>query len=182
MTRAWAIRLLTLCATIGLAMTAATADAAPSTFTARLSGFNETPPILTAGHGSFHATVQGDAISYTETFSDLSAPVTQSHIHFAQRGVAGSIVVFLCSNLGNGPAGTQACPAGGGTISGRITAANVLSVPGQNVKAMDFAGLLRFIRAGDGYVNVHTSNATPTTPATCCPAGEIRGQITFGED
>lgn len=34
-------------------------------------------------------------------------------------------MIFLCTNLGNGPAGTQACPADPGEISGTITAANV---------------------------------------------------------
>jgi CHRD domain-containing protein len=107
-------------------------------------------------------------LTYTETFGGLTSPVTQSHIHFAERGVPGSIFVFLCSNLGNGPAGTQACPADGGTITGTVTAANVLSVPGQNITAGEFAELLRILRSGDAYVNVHT---------TRFPAGEIRGQL-----
>lgn len=107
-------------------------------------------------------------MTYTETFSGLTSSVLQSHIHFAQPGVNGSVVVFLCTNLGNGPAGTPACPAGGGTVTGTITAASVLSVPAQHITAGDFAAVLNFIRAGDGYANVHTMNF---------PGGEIRGQI-----
>ena len=37
----------------------------------------------------------------------------------------GGITVFLCSNLGNGPAGTQACPPAPATIEGTIRAADV---------------------------------------------------------
>jgi hypothetical protein len=38
--------------------------------------------------------------------------VTQAHIHFGPGRVNGGIMVFLCSNLGNGPEGTQPCPDG----------------------------------------------------------------------
>jgi len=57
--------------------------------------------------------------------SDLAA-VTQAHIHFGKRHVAGGIIVFLCTNLGNGPAGTPACPDSAGTVTGSITAASII--------------------------------------------------------
>jgi hypothetical protein len=83
--------------------------------------------------------------------------------------VNGAIVVFLCSNLGNGPAGTQACPAGGGTITGTITAANVSNpTEVQGIAPGEFDELLKAIRGGVTYVNVHT---------TKFPGGEIRGQL-----
>jgi CHRD domain len=164
----WAVRLLAIAGVLALALTTATAEEGPTHFSTSMTGFEETPPILTNGSGTFRATVHGDAMTYTETFGGLTSPVTQSHIHFAERGVAGSIFVFLCSNLGNGPAGTQACPANGGTITGTVTAANVLAVGSQNITAGEFAELLRILRAGDGYVNVHTVRF---------PAGEIRGQL-----
>ena len=138
-----------------------------------MSGFNETPPILTNGFGTFNATVQGNTLVYTETFSGLTSPVTQSHIHFGERGVAAPFFVFLCTNLGNGPAGTPACPANGGTVTGTITAGSVKAVASQNITAGDFAGLLRILRSGDAYVNVHTQNF---------PGGEIRGQVSAAED
>lgn len=97
----------------------------------------------------------------------------QSHIHFAERGVNGGIFVFLCTNLGNGLAGTPACPASGGTVTGTITAADVIAVPGQNITPGDFAEVLRILRSGDGYVDVHTVRF---------PAGEIRGQVRAAED
>ena len=177
MTRTWAIRLLAALAAIGLTVTVATADEGSTSFATRMDGFNEvgnTGPILTNGTGTLHLTIQGDSATYTETFSNLSSPVTQSHIHFGERGVSAGVVVFLCTNLGNGPAGTPACPAGGGTVTGTLTAASIVGPAGQNVAAgVDFQQLVRILRAGDGYVNVHT---------TKFPVGELRGQVHFGDD
>jgi hypothetical protein len=158
---------------VGLTITIATADEGASTFAASLSGFNEVQPILTDGTGSFHATVQGSSLTYTETFSHLTSPVTQSHIHFAQRGVNGGVFLFLCSNLGNGPAGTPPCPANGGTVTRTVTAADFVAVAAQNVPAGSFSSAVRILRSGDAYANVHT---------VTFPAGEIRGQVHFGND
>jgi CHRD domain len=171
--RSLVIRMLVAAAVLGLAVTAANADEGAANLSARLTGFEETPPNLTNGTGTFVATVQGSSLTYRLTYSGLSAPVTQAHIHFAQRDVAGAIVVWLCGTASNpGPAGTPTCPAGGGTVTRTVTAADVQPVPAQGVAAGDFAGLLRFIQAGDGYVNVHT---------TAHLGGEIRGQIRAGE-
>jgi|SRR5690242_3169159 CHRD domain-containing protein len=173
MRRIWAVRIFAIAGVLALAFTTATADEGTTSFSTSMTGFQETPPILSNGSGTFHATVNGDSLTYTESFAGLTSNVTQSHIHFAERSVAGSFFVFLCTNLGNGPAGTPACPAAGGTVTGTVTAANVLGVPGQNISAGDFAALLRILRSGDAYVNVHTVKF---------PAGEIRGQVRAGED
>jgi hypothetical protein len=81
-------------------------------------------------------------------------------------------MVFFCSNLGNGPAGTQACPASGGTVSGTITPADVIAVPGQNVAAGDFDAVTDALTFNAAYGNIHT---------TKFPAGELRGQIRSGD-
>ena len=171
MTRAWAIRVAVALAVVGLTVSAASADQGSVNLSARLSGFTETPPNLTNGSGTFRATIHGDSLTYKLSFSNLSSTATQSHIHFAQTGVAGGIVIWLCQSATNpAPAGdvTPTCPAAGGTVTGTVTAANVVPVGTQGVAAGDFAGVLRLIRAGDGYVNVHTTSHA---------AGEIRGQI-----
>jgi len=173
MRRAWVLRLLAACAVIGLTLSVATADEGTSRFAASLSGFNEVPPILTNGTGSFHATVHGNSLTYTETFSNLTSSVTQSHIHFAQRGVNGGIFLFLCSNLGNGPAGTPLCPATGGTVTRTVTAADFVDVAAQNVRALSLTSAVRILRSGDAYANVHTLNF---------PMGEIRGQVNSGDN
>ena len=84
----------------------------------KLTGYQETPALSTTGVGKFRASINRGAneIRYQLTYGGLESPATQSHIHFENRTNAGPIVVFLCTNLGNGPAGTQACPPNGGTI------------------------------------------------------------------
>ncbi len=176
MRRSWGLRVLAALAVIGLTVTVASADEGTTTFAASLSGFNElspTSPILTDGTGTFHATVRGSSLTYTETFAHLTSPALQSHIHFAERNVNGGIFLFLCSNLGNGPAGTPACPAGGGTVTRTVTAADFVAVPSQNVPGGSLTAALRIMRSGDAYANVHSLNF---------PAGEIRGQIHGGDD
>jgi len=49
--------------------------------------------------------VENDHLTYKLTYSGLSPSVTQAHIHFGKRHVGGGIMVFFCTNLGNGPAG-----------------------------------------------------------------------------
>jgi hypothetical protein len=136
-----------------------------------LTGYEEVPALSTPGSGEFRLQLNkaGDALSYTLTFSGLESDATQAHIHFENRTNNGQIVVFLCSNLGNGPAGTQACPAAGGTITGTIMAADVGGgAAGQGLAAGEFAEFVNAIRAGATYVNVHSVNR---------PTGEIRAQL-----
>ena len=65
---------------------------------AKLIGYQEVPSVSTAGSGEFTAQISQDDrfIDYEMTFGGLQAPITQSHIHVAQRGVNGSIVIWLC--------------------------------------------------------------------------------------
>ena len=162
------------------AATVALADDSGRTFRAdTLTGYQEVigpGPISTTGRGSFEATLNsaGDEISYRLTYSDLDTMVaggivTQAHIHFGQRGVGGGIIAFLCGSAGSpGPAGTPACPQPSGTVTGTITAAQVIGPNGQGIEPGSFAEAVRAIRAGAVYANVHT---------TRWPAGEIRGQV-----
>ena len=135
----------------------------------KLIGYQEVPSVSSHGSGEFEATiVDNSRIEYKLSYRDLDAAAQQSHIHFGQRSVNGAISVFLCSNLGNGPAGTQACPAQPATITGTIVAANVIGPASQGIAAGEFAELLAAIRAGKAYANVHT---------TLFPGGEIRAQL-----
>jgi hypothetical protein len=135
----------------------------------RLTGYEEVPALSTPGNGTFTARVNGDSsVTYQLTYGATETDVTQSHIHFENRTNNGPIVVFLCSNLGNGPVGTQACPAQGGTISGTFDAGDVLTAGTSGIAAGEFDELLAAMRAGATYVNVHTAGR---------PGGEIRSQI-----
>ena len=142
-----------------------------------LTGFEEVPVVSTTATGSFNATISkdGSQIDWELSYADLEGAVQQAHIHLGQKSVNGGISVFLCTNLGNGPAGTQPCPVPPATISGTILAADVSpNIPataaaraqGLNTGEMD--ELITAIRAGVTYVNVHS---------TLFPGGEIRSQI-----
>jgi hypothetical protein len=160
-----------------LGTAAARADDDKDHFSTKFSGFEEigalgageTGAILSGGTATLDLELdrQAQTLMYTLTFSGTNATVTQSHIHFGKRHVAGGVIVFLCSNLGNGPAGTQACPASG-TVTGTITPADVVGPAGQGVAAGNFAGLVEALDNNTAYGNIHT---------TAFPAGEIRGQI-----
>jgi hypothetical protein len=152
-------------------------------FRARLRGLNEVPPVATQATGSFTATLSSDGgmLSYTVTYSDLNAQVLFSHIHFGFPREATGIMVFLCGPnagaAGGPPAGfpnPPACPdATSGTVSGTVTAANVIGPNTQGITpAADFAKVVQALREGAAYVNVHTTRS---------PSGEIRGQVKGGE-
>jgi len=95
---------------------------------AGLTGYQEVPTLSTSGTGRFEARINSDetAVDWRLSYDALESPVTQAHIHFSARALNGPIVVFLCTNLGNGPAGTQACPPPPATIAGTFEAIDVL--------------------------------------------------------
>jgi hypothetical protein len=161
-------------------------------FVAHLTGFNEigeitgpyqsgdgfpyTGAILSDGTATLKLDLDKNAqtINYTLTYSNVgttppgTGTVTQAHIHFGKSRNSGGILAFLCTNLGNGPAGTPTCPGpNSGTVTGTLTAASVVAIPSENVAANNFAALTDAIASDTAYVNIHT---------TGFPAGEIRGQ------
>jgi hypothetical protein len=160
-----------------LAAPAALADRDGDKIRARLTGYEEVPSVSTTGKGEFEAKISRDEglIEYELSYSGLVGTVQQSHIHFAQKGVNGSIVVWLCQTATTpAPAAvaglTPFCPQSG-TVTGQITAANVITAgtASQMILATELAEVIAAIRAHRAYVNVH---ATPLNPG-----GEIRGQI-----
>jgi len=160
----------------------ARADRDNDDFSAKLSGFEEvggvgagqTGAILSGGTATLSLELDRNAqmLSYTLEFSGLSTDVAQAHIHFGKRHVGGGVMVFFCSNLGNGPAGTPACPAGGGTVSGTVNAAGVVGPAAQGVTPGNFDAVIEALDSNTAYANIHT---------TKFPAGEIRGQIHRGK-
>ena len=159
--------------TAALVLVGTQADA--SEFSARLSGFAEVPAaILSQGKGTVDLELNKAAgrLTYKLTYSGLGSPVTQAHIHFGKKHVAGGIIVFFCSNLVNPPPGTPGCPPNGGTVSGTITAAGVVGPAAQGLSPGNFNGLVAALVSDTAYANVHTVNFPP---------GEIRGQVRRGE-
>jgi hypothetical protein len=135
-----------------------------------------TPPagpgtISSTGTGEFRAEIDDEmeTITYTLTYSGLEGgAVLFAHIHFGARGTTGGVSAFLC---GGGTKPTP-CPPGvlePATVTGTVTPADVVGPTGQGIEPITgFPELVRAMRSGVTYVNVHT---------TRWPAGEIRGQI-----
>ncbi len=148
-----------------------------------LSGFEEVPAVITSGEGTLKARIgpTEDSIEYELNYGGLEGgEVRQAHIHIGQRDANGSIVVWFCGSTTNpGPAGTPTCPASPGTVTGTFEPADVQEVPAQGFRgapmtaAERFAKLVRALRAGVAYANVHTATS---------PGGEIRGQIEDRQD
>jgi len=145
-------------------------------FRVRLNPFQEVPSVSSVAKGEFRLRISesGDAMDYQLSYSGLEGAVTQGHIHFAQKGVNGGISVWLCQTPPTPPGLTDPtglsprCPQEG-TVSGTLTAANMVATgTPQGLAPGDFAELVKAIRAGKTYANVHS---------TKFPGGEIRAQI-----
>jgi hypothetical protein len=176
------LSLALLLAAFSLAVAAA--DDEGNTFSSRLRGLNEVPPVATEASGSFSATLSSDGstLTYKVTYKNLNAPILFSHIHFGFPKEATGIMVFLCGpatgQQGGPPAGTPNPPPcqgpTSGTVTGSLTAANVIGPNAQGITpGADFAKVIEALRAGAAYVNVHTTRS---------PAGEIRGQVRHSDD
>jgi CHRD domain-containing protein len=155
----------TLAALVAAVVGFANTSGAAQIFTADLLGREETPPISTDGRGFFRAVLDNSetSLTFTLVYFSLQGTPQVSHLHFAPIGVSGGVSVFLC-----GGGGKPACPAPGTTVTGSITATDVVGPTAQLIAAGEFAELVRALKAGDIYVNVHTDLAA---------SGEIRGQI-----
>jgi hypothetical protein len=172
--------------------------AAAEQFRATFSGFEEigtlitttaiknqtgqTGAILSKGTASLFLNLdkQAGTLEFTLIYRDVgtttpnTGAVTQAHIHFGQHHVAGGIIVWLCGTTTNpGPSGTPTCPDGGGTVTSKLMAADVVGPTAQNIPAGDFDGLVAALEHDTAYGNIHTTFYT---------AGEIRGQIKRCED
>jgi hypothetical protein len=149
-----------------------TAEAQELKLKAALIGFQEVPALLSTGAGEFTATVNESrtSITFTITYSGLLADATQSHIHFGQKGVNGGIMLFFCTNLTppTGVPAPQACPLREGTVTGTLTAADVVGPNAQGVAPLNLDNVISAIQSGQIYANVHS---------TRWPGGEIRGQV-----
>ena len=99
-------------------------------------------PKAAAGAGLFTARLRGSKLTWRMTFTKLTGPANRgAHIHIAPRGKANpKPAVALCGSCKPGQRGTV-----------RVT-----------------AGVVKAIRSGRAYVNVHTEKNG---------AGEIRGQL-----
>jgi hypothetical protein len=139
-------------------------------FRADLIGYNETPALSTNGEGHLRLEINHNdtAIDFRLSYANMTGNPAVAHIHLGQRHTAGGVIIFFC-----GGGGKPACPPQPATITGTLDASGVVGPAAQGIAAGEFDELLRAIRAGATYANVHTA---------AFPAGEIRGQIRRGND
>ena len=152
-------------------------------FRAELRGFEEVPAVSTLAHGNVQLRINRDEdeIAWRLEYQDLQGSVLQSHIHIGDHHTNGGISVWFCFNAPIVPPTTipspQACPAApqGGpavVLTGTFHAADVAGPNAQLVAPGDFAELVRAIRSGVAYANVHSTLAL---------GGEIRGELKVDE-
>jgi hypothetical protein len=123
-------------------------------FQATLSGAEEVPPVTTTATGSATVSIEGNEIVYRVEVANLEN-VLISHIHVAPAGENGDVRMNLCNTVE-----TPACQGGTGVL---VEGSNSVTQGG-----ISFDSLVSAIRAGNAYVNVHTTQNQ---------AGEIRGQL-----
>ncbi len=133
------------------------------TFSAKLAGINEVPPVSTSASGTaqFKLSPDNKSMSYTITANNIKS-VTEAHIHQGKAGQKGPPIVQLTITDSKMDYGCQCMlPAIG---DGTITPDN-LKGP---LAGKQISDLVNLIKSGQAYVNIHTQKNTN---------GEIRGQI-----
>lgn len=133
--------------------------AAEKSFNAVFSGSQVVPPVTTMakGEGTFTPGKDGKELMYKVTVSDIEN-VTAVHIHSGKMGKNGPPVAVIDLK------GKKTGRFSGTLAEGKITAKQLIGpLKGKTVK-----DLVKEIKAGDTYLNVHTDKY---------PDGELRGQI-----
>ena len=158
----WTMNRVSLTAAVLIAALAACGDddddggtEPPTEFEAELSGSEEVPPVETDASGFATLTIEDDQIVYRVEVTNLENALV-SHIHVEAPGENGPVRMNLCGT----PDGVPPCVSGTGVL---VEGANDVT------EGITFDSLVSAIRAGNAYVNVHTTAVT---------SGEIRGQIT----
>jgi hypothetical protein len=169
------VQLAAVVAALGLlgVVAAAVAGGGSRDVREHLTGYEETPLTLsTSGFGDFRARIRDSQIEYRLSYGGLEGDITQAHIHLGAKATSGGVSAFLCRTTQTAPAGTPDCdPGRDGTVTGTIEPADVIGPDAQGIAPGEYAELLRAIRAGATYANVHT---------TKYGSGEIRAQLDRG--
>jgi hypothetical protein len=144
---------------------------AAARFVTVLDGASEVPPdqSVATGVAKFTLSKDGSTLRYTLKAKKIQNTMG-AHIHLAQPGVDGPIVVDLLAS------GKSKIRKKSASAKGAITAAQ-LTGP---LAGHTLADLVAQMTAGGAYVNVHTDDgiAPADTGPGDFPNGEIRGQIT----
>lgn len=128
--------------------------AADEVFKADLTGGAQVPPITVSATGDATVTIADNesSVSWKVTYGGLTGAAGAGHIHFGAVDAAGPVMIPFATVSNTGSTGSFAS----GDYAG-----------GEGLPA-DWAGVLKAIRDGNAYVNIHTAANAP---------GEIRGQL-----
>jgi CHRD domain len=120
-------------------MSAPVTRAAPLSFTVQLTGSQQVPPVTTPGKGTAELSYNPSThlLSWTITYSGLSAPVTMAHFH------------------GPAPAGKNA-----GVQIWITKRGETVTSPIKGEAKLD-ASQAKQLMAGDWYINIHTADHPP---------------------
>ena len=131
----------------------------PLTYSAELTGENETPAVSTSASGTLTLTAaaDGSSVDYVLKVSGITN-LTAARLHEGKAGATGATILTLY----DGPTKTGAFS---GTLTqGSIATADLVG----SLKGKTIADLMALIEAGSVYLNVGTSAHI---------SGEIRGQL-----
>lgn len=161
-------------AVAALGLSAAVAQAAEITYTAKLGGAAHVPePIKTSAEGDLKLVVSADgrSIRYVLTVKDI-LNASAGDLHLGTAGANGPLVVKLFPVGGAVP---KKGPFSGVLAQGTIDAGDLIGP----LKGEKLEVLLEELSDGNAYVNVHTNDGSdpPNTGPGDYPLGEIRGQI-----
>ncbi len=166
MRRLWTVVVVSACC---LGVSGAAMGRGESHFHATLRGLNEVPSTASPATANLSLTISSDdsRIDFVLDYKNLSAVPGASHVHFGNKNTNGGVSFFFC-----GGGGKPACPAAtSGTVTGSVVAADVVGPAAQGIQPGDLASIIRAIRHGAAYANIHSANF---------PAGETRGQLREG--
>ena len=153
--------------TLSLALVSASSERGSNeSHKADLLGFEEVPAVSSTGTGELRMKINEDdqTIDFELSYENLEGTTTAAaHIHIGQKSVNGGVVAFFCGGGGRPP-----CTPTSGTFTGTITPADITAVTAQGIAAGEWDEVVRAMRAGAIYANVHTNKH---------PGGEIRGQV-----
>jgi len=159
---------------LGMLGVADVAIAQSSNFRASLDGYQAVPALSlpnSTGKLTLFRINGNSSIDYTINYNTGGDRVQQIHVHFGRPGTNGGVIAFLCSNLGNAPAGTPLCPATPASVSGTLAADDIVGPSAQGIAPGELAEVIAAVRAGAVYVCVHTN---------AFPGGSIRGAVVKG--
>jgi hypothetical protein len=165
------VRTLVVLFVVGLVAVGVAVAGVNRNWSVHATGEFEVPVRETQGQGQaiFNLSKDEESLEYRLIASNIDN-VIAAHIHVGASGVNGPVVTFLY-----GPAAPGGGSQNGVLSTGTIEAADLIGP----LAGMPLSELLDEMRAGNTYVNVHTSDgvAPINTGPGDFPGGEIRGQI-----